>query len=236
MARKIMMFIDTSKCIGCKACQVACKQWHQLPAETTTFTGSYTNPPDLSGTTLTHVKFTEYEDDIGGKLKWLFFKNQCMHCNQAECQILCPKGVKKTSQGFVIFTDKCIPANVKAQGDEADKIAAFLACCPYHIPRYDATTGRFVKCDFCFNRFNGGGYGIYTTYRDGKPTTACELTCPPGAIVTGNAKDIMALAKQRLYEVRFNLNHFNATLWGGRGRVIFLLTEHYSAYGLPPAD
>ncbi|NWF75149.1 MAG: 4Fe-4S dicluster domain-containing protein [Nitrospirae bacterium] len=230
--RKWMMFIDTSKCIGCKACQVACKQWHQLPPETTTFIGSYTNPPDVSGTTFTRVEYTEYED-IRNTLFFLFFKKQCMHCNQAECQILCPKGVEKTKEGFVIFNDKCIPANVKVSGDEAAKIAAFLACCPYEIPKYNSTLGRFVKCDFCFDRF-GGGYGVYTTYRDGQPTTACELACPPGAIKTGAAKDIMNMAKQRLAVVKDTYD--KATLWGGRGRVIFLLTQPREAYNLPPAD
>jgi len=300
--KKIMMLIDTSKCIGCKACQVACKQWHSLPADgdegtatsstntslidsaktwainqwtdmrvliregtgtresktivsntateltvdsawttnpdgtseyaiTTNFTGSYSNPPDVSGTTLTAVKYTEFED-IRKKLYFVFFKKQCMHCNQAECQILCSKGVEKTREGFVIFNDKCKPENVRVPGNEAAKKAAFLACCPYDIPRFDDFTGRFVKCDFCVTRF--GGY--YTTYRDGKPTTACELTCPPGAIKTGPAKEIMKLAKERLYDVKVNLNHNKATLWGGRGRVVFLLTEHYSNYGLPPAD
>ena len=232
-SKKTMMLIDTSKCIGCKACQVACKQWHSLPAEDTTFTGSYSNPPDVSGKTLTAVKFTEFED-LRKKLYFVFFKKQCMHCNQAECQIHCSKGVQKTREGFVIFTDNCTVANLRgiAGADEDTKIANYIAKCPYDIPRYDYDNQRFVKCDFCVTRF--GGY--YTTYRDGKPTTACELTCPPGAIVTGPAKDIMKLAKNRLYEVKANLNHQNATLWGGRGRVVFLLTEHYSNYGLPYPD
>lgn len=235
--RAIMMFIDTSKCIGCKACQVACKQWHSLPAETTTFTGSYTNPPDVSGNTLTRIEFTEYVD-WRGNLKWFFYKKQCMHCNQAECQILCPKGVKKTREGFVVFTDQCVPANVRVPGNTAAKIAAFLACCPYDIPRYNTDLGRFMKCDFCYDRFPSGYCGAFcrTTMRDGKPTTACELTCPPGAIVTGPAKEIMKMAKERLYKVRFEMNHEHATLYGGRGRVIFLLTESYEAYGLPYPD
>jgi len=234
--KKIMMLIDTSKCIGCKACQVACKQWHSLPAEDTTFTGSYSNPPDVSGKTLTAVKFTEFED-VRKKLYFVFFKKQCMHCNQAECQIHCSKGVEKTREGFVIFTDNCTVENLRGLGlpagaTDEQKIAKYKELCPYDIPRYDYDNQRFVKCDFCVTRF--GGY--YTTYRDGKPTTACELTCPPGAIKTGPAKDIMKLAKNRLYEVKANLNYQKATLWGGRGRVVFLLTEHYSKYNLPYPD
>jgi formate dehydrogenase iron-sulfur subunit len=241
-SKKTMMLIDTSKCIGCKACQVACKQWHSLPAEDTTFTGSYSNPPDVSGKTLTAVKFTEFED-VRQRLYFVFFKKQCMHCNQAECQIHCSKGVIKTREGFVIFTDKCTLANLRGLGlpagaTDAEKIAKYIEFCPYNIPRYDYDNQRFVKCDFCVNRFPSGYCGPYcsATYRDGKPTTACEFTCPPGAITTGPAKDIMTLAKNRLYEVKANLNHTNAMLWGGRGRVVFLLTEHYTNYGLPYAD
>jgi len=245
-SKKTMMLIDTSKCIGCKACQVACKQWHSLPAEETSFTGSYSNPPDVSGKTLTAVKFTEFED-IRQKLYYVFFKKQCMHCNQAECQIHCPKGVIKSREGFVIFTDKCTVANLRGVdgADEAAKIANYIALCPYNIPRYDYDNQRFVKCDFCVNRFPSGycGPSCSVTFRSGKPiptstgpTTACEFTCPPGAILTGPAKEIMNYAKERLYEVKANLNHSNAMLWGGRGRVVFLLTEHYTNYGLMRAD
>ena len=82
-----MMLIDTSKCIGCKACQIACQQWNQLPAEDTTFTGSYQNPPALSGINPNVVTFTEFEDN--GHMKWLFFPNRCRHCVQPLCVNKC---------------------------------------------------------------------------------------------------------------------------------------------------
>lgn len=94
-----MMLIDTSKCIGCKACQIACQQWHSrgfkndpsfqrsMPAEQTTFTGSYGNPPDMSGINLTIVKFSEFEE--GGQMKFLFFKDQCRHCSIPLCRNAC---------------------------------------------------------------------------------------------------------------------------------------------------
>jgi formate dehydrogenase iron-sulfur subunit len=221
----VMMFMDTSKCIGCKACQVACKQWHSLPAEKTVFTGSYTNPPDLSGSSLTFVNFQEMLS--GGKLMYTFLRRQCMHCNKAVCQAKCPKGIEKTSEGFVVFNDDCIPANVRMTPKDIKALGHppsldelrdyFLNACPYRIPRFDGT--KFVKCDHCFNRFGGN----YTTYRNGNPTTACELTCPPGAIVTGPKATIMAKAKERLTAVK--KQYSKATLWGGRGRVVFLLTE-----------
>jgi Fe-S-cluster-containing dehydrogenase component len=98
----------------------------------------------------------------------------------------------------------------------------FLNACPYRVPRFDGT--KFVKCDACYDRFGGN----YTTYRDGNPTTACELTCPAGAIVTGTKGNIMANAKTRLAKVR--KQYSKSTLWGGRGRVVFLLTESPAKY------
>jgi len=228
MAAKTMMFVDTSKCIGCRSCQVACKQWHSLPAETTSFSGSYTNPTNLSKNTLTLVKFTEFVDSRG-KLHFFMMKRQCMHCNQAKCQVRCPKGVEKTGEGFVVFNEYCTPENVRLKRGElpANAKQIFLDCCPYGIPSYDTVTNTFHKCDFCFNRFDGG---CYTCNIGGKPTTACELTCPAGAVVTGLASTITALSKSRLTKVKKQYN--KATLWGGRGRVIYLLTEKKSSYGL----
>lgn len=236
----VMMFIDQSKCIGCKACQVACKQWHSLPAETTSFTGSYTNPPDLSGRTLTFINFQEMLSQ--GKLMWASLKRQCQHCNRAVCMTKCPKGISKTEQGFVVFDENCIPANVQMSRKDKQKMwpstpgkwpnsyiptdeereAFFLAYgCPYQVPRYSDDLGRFIKCDHCFDRF---GYGAkFATLREGKFTTACEFTCPAGAIVTDTKSNIMTLAKNRLKKVRIKYNR--ASLWGGRGRVLWLLTE-----------
>jgi formate dehydrogenase iron-sulfur subunit len=215
---EMMMLIDTSKCIGCKACQVACKQWHMLPAESTSFTGSYTNPPDFSGKTLTYIKFTDYEKNK--KLSFLFFKHQCRHCERPKCQLACPNGIERTREGFVIFNEDCIPENERKD---------IIAACPFNVPRFNETNGNYVKCDFCFDRF--GGYS--TTYRDGKPTTACELACPTGAIVTGFAADISSLVKRRYSKVRRTMpkaNIYNGNY--GKTHVIYLLVEKPSAYGL----
>ncbi|MEM7828513.1 MAG: 4Fe-4S dicluster domain-containing protein, partial [Candidatus Aenigmatarchaeota archaeon] len=103
------LLVDTSKCQACKACQVACQQWHTLPAEDTTFTGSYQNPPDMSGANLTVVKFIELESS--GKLEWLFFKDQCRHCETPSCKASCPfNAIKRDSDGRVyILKSKCKP-------------------------------------------------------------------------------------------------------------------------------
>lgn len=320
MGSGYVMFIDTSKCIGCKACQVACKQWHQLPAGTTTFNG-YTNPPRLNENNLTYVKFVE-RDDIEGmygeQLQFLFFKDQCRHCVNPQCKTACPKGIRKTKEGFVIFTERCNQANVKkkyitgkagsgSSGDNlvdgvgrnfikmgvrtgmditrtyrlgnqqvtesgkingispdgytvttnisesvlpgdptgwnaGDKykitISALDLACPFGVPQYNSTLGRYVKCDMCYDRFS---FKYPTTYRDGKPTTACELACPTNAIQTiqySKAKDIFggdSIIRTRLRFVKQNL-YPRATLitsWGSRRfNVIWLLIDEPYKYGL----
>jgi Fe-S-cluster-containing dehydrogenase component len=100
----------------------------------------------------------------------------------------------------------------------------FLNACPYKVSRYDDVNDKFVKCDMCFDRQGGP----YVTFRDGKPTTACELTCPVGAIVTDGKGPIMAAAKERLREIK--TQYPKASLWGARGRVVFLLTENPANY------
>jgi len=218
-ANEIMMFIDTSKCIGCKACQVACKQWHKLEAEKTVFTGSYQNPPDLSCKNLTVIRFNEHEDN--GKLKWLFFKNQCRHCVRPRCKEACPEGVEiDPDTGAVLFNDKARPENCRIPLEDA---------CPYNVPRLNGQ-GRYVKCDLCYDRFKSSANPIV------RGKTACELTCPSGAISTGTAKKILEEARKRLAAVKSN-GHPNAYIYTGafgtETHVLWLLTDEPAKYGLP---
>lgn len=120
-----MMLIDTSKCMACKACQVSCKAWHQLPAEDTSFTGSYENPPDLSVNTFTRVRFEEVLDSQPFKfMEWLFFKEQCRHCKGgmgAPCQRACPVpgAIVSEAGGAIVITDKCNPNRCNRECEEA---------------------------------------------------------------------------------------------------------------------
>lgn len=227
-SNEIMMLIDTSKCIACRACQVACKQWHRLKDEKTTFEGTYQNPPDLSGKTLTLVRFNELEES--GKLKWLFFKDQCRHCVRPRCKDACPEGVEIDSDtGAVIFNEKATKENSRIPLEEA---------CPYNVPRYSEDLGRYVKCDLCYDRFKHAqlGTGKFKGQFGNSQKPACELTCPSGAISTGTAKKILEEARKRLGVVKSN-GHPNAFIYtGGYGsetHVIWLLTDEPSKYGLP---
>ena len=173
-------FIDTTLCTACRGCQVACKQWHDLPAEKTTNRGSYQNPADLSFMTYKLVRFEEAVVD--GKLKWLFFPDQCRHCLEPPCEMTAEdqKAIfRDKATGAVIYTEQT--KNVDAQ--------AVIDSCPYNIPRA-AKNGALAKCDMCLDRVENG------------LQPACVKTCPTGAMNFGDRADMLALAKKRLAVVK----------------------------------
>jgi formate dehydrogenase iron-sulfur subunit len=200
-------FIDTDRCTGCRGCQVACKQWHDLPAEETQNRGSYENPPDLSFATYKLVRMRETEVD--GKLKWLFLPEQCRHCIEPPCLETADDEAaiyKDERTGAVIFT-----ANTKNLA--ADEI---IESCPYNIPR-KAADGTLAKCDMCNDRVTN----------DLAP--ACVQTCPTGAMNFGARKEMVALASQRLSRVM--KKHPKAQLVDADDvNVIYLVTEAPADY------
>ncbi len=177
-------FIDLSKCTACRGCQVACKQWHKLPAEKTVNRGSYQNPADLSYVTYKLVHFTEHEKD--GKLHWLFFPEQCRHCVEPSCKLtgdsFDPGAVlQDEATGAVVFTEKTKSFKGIEEGSEI---------CPYNIPRRDPATGQWAKCDMCLDRVQAG------------KLPACVLTCSTGAMNFGEREEMLAMAQARLAEVK----------------------------------
>ncbi|MCG2722465.1 MAG: 4Fe-4S dicluster domain-containing protein [Thermodesulfovibrionales bacterium] len=173
-------FVDTTICTACRGCQVACKQWHDLPAEETTNRGTYENPADLSFITYKVVRMREQV--IDGKLNWLFFPEQCRHCIEAPClEIAGDPGAifKDDKTGAIIFT-----ANTKRLN-----AAEIIEACPYNIPR-KAPDGTLAKCDMCLDRVENG------------LVPACVQTCPTGAMNFGDRDEMLALAKKRLGEVK----------------------------------
>lgn len=173
-------FIDTTVCTACRGCQVACKQWHDLPAEITKNRGTYENPPDLSFNTYKVVRYRE--EVVDGKLEWLFFPEQCRHCVEPPCRDTAedPTAIFKDEKtGAVIFT-----ANTKNL--DAD---AIIESCPYNIPR-KAEDGTLAKCDMCNDRVENG------------LLPACVQTCPTGAMNFGDRDEMVALAQKRLAQLK----------------------------------
>ncbi|MDD4073249.1 MAG: 4Fe-4S dicluster domain-containing protein [Desulfobacterales bacterium] len=173
-------FIDTTVCTACRGCQVACKQWHDLPAEITKNRGTYENPPDLSFNTYKVVRYRE--EVVDGKLEWLFFPEQCRHCVEPPCVDTAedPTAIFKDEKtGAVIFT-----ANTKNL--DAD---AIIESCPYNIPR-KAEDGTLAKCDMGNDRVENG------------LLPACVQSCPTGAMNFGDRDQMVAMAKKRLAELK----------------------------------
>ena len=135
-------FIDTTLCTGCRACQVACKQWHDLPAEETLNRGTHQNPPDLSDRTYKVVRMNEVV--IENKLRWLFFPEQCRHCIEAPC-------LEAAGEPTAIYRDDATGAILYTA--ETRHLAAddIIAACPYNVPR-KGPDGVLYKCDMCSQR------------------------------------------------------------------------------------
>ena len=172
--------IDTTLCTACRGCQVACKQWHDLPAEKTVNQGSFQNPADLSYSTYKLVRMTE--EVLQGKLHWLFFPDQCRHCIDAPC-------LETAYDEDAIWRDDATGAilySAKTAELDADEI---IGSCPYNIPRV-GPDGTLTKCDMCNDRVHNGL----------KP--ACVTTCPTGTMNFGNRSEMLALAEERLKKVQ----------------------------------
>ena len=200
-------FVDTTICTACRGCQVACKQWHDLPAEETKNLGTHQNPADLSFVTYKLVRFSEAMVD--GKLKWLFFPDQCRHCLEPPCEMTAddPKAIfTDSATGAVIYTEKT--KNLDAQ--------SIIDSCPYNIPRA-SDDGTLAKCDMCIDRVESG------------LLPACVKTCPTGAMNFGDREEMLAMAKKRLAAVK--KTRPKASLLNADDiRVIYLVEEDPNLY------
>ena len=212
-----VIFVDLTRCTGCRGCQVSCKQWKNLPGEETRITGSHQNPPDLSDKTIRLVRFSEVRVD--DKLEWLFFPEQCRHCYTPPCI-----SAAKRIGNDILLHDKTTGAIYS--GKAASKVSkndarAIRNSCPYDIPRSDKDGKGVFKCDLCFDRITNG------------MLPSCVLSCPTEALVFGEENEVRALAVQRLKEVRKRFP--KAYLGDPEGvRVVYLYQTDHRLYYQDP--
>ncbi|WP_022667141.1 4Fe-4S dicluster domain-containing protein [Desulfospira joergensenii] len=211
-------FVDTSRCTACRGCQIACKEWYELPANKTRQTGSHQNPPDLNVNNYKLVRFSEHLE--GEKIRWNFFPDQCRHCIDPPCVYIGQNYeddavFQDTKTGAVVYTDKTrkIPK---------DGFDSMREACPYDIPRRDPATGRISKCSMCYDRL----------VRGLKPV--CVDVCPTGTMNFGERSQMLTLAEERLARVK--KDHPKTILADVEDvNVIYLLTdlpENYHEYSV----
>jgi formate dehydrogenase iron-sulfur subunit len=219
VAQIMGFFTDTTLCIGCKACEVACKQWNQLPADQYKFTGySYDNTEHLGATTWRHVKFKEQIGEEGGR--WLMMSDVCKHCESAPCQQSCPTGA-------IIYNDF---GDVYVQNDICNGCGYCISACPFGVlgrAEGKQDDGHAHKCTLCFDR------------QSDDMTPACAKACPTASIQFGPVAELRDRAHGRVKELQDRGNH-RAYLYGadsvgdyGPLNAFFLLEDHPNEYNLP---
>ena len=244
---RVGFFTDTSICIGCKACEVACKEWNQIPESPQGFTGkSYDNTLDLGANTWRHVAFIEQRvpaDADGGAslveaaergglverdglatyqegdgVRWLMSSDVCKHCTEAACLEVCPTGALfRTEFGTVVV-----------QEDVCNGCGYCVSACPFGVLDRREGDGRVWKCTLCYDRLKD----------DREP--ACAQACPTNSIQFGEVDELRERAEKRLAKLRGD-GQSEARLYladeedgiGGAG-AFFLLLDEPEVYGLPP--
>jgi formate dehydrogenase iron-sulfur subunit len=231
-------YTDTTVCIGCKACEVACKQWNNLPADGLEWSGnSYDNTQELSATSWRHVKFVEQLQADGipvspvppGRLaldvvpaaptpgRWLMMSDVCKHCVTAPCQQACPTG-------SLIHNEF---ANVYVQADICNGCSYCVAACPFGVLTRSEHDGHSHKCTLCYDR-----------QRDGL-VPACAKACPTQSIQFGPIDELRERGRKRVEELR-RRGVPGAYLYGDRPtdtysalNSFYLLADEPAVYGLP---
>jgi formate dehydrogenase iron-sulfur subunit len=179
--------IDTSRCTACRGCQIACKEWHELPPNKTKQTGSHQNPPDLNPNNYKLVRFHDYIDE-NGVIRWNFFPDQCRHCLTAPCKMTGDYYIEEAitqneTTGAVVFTEK-------TKEFDAEQAQEIRESCPYDIPRRNDANGLMSKCTMCYDRLEAG------------MLPACVKVCPTGTMNFGEREEILKLAEERLAKVK----------------------------------
>jgi formate dehydrogenase iron-sulfur subunit len=178
---EVAKLIDVSKCIGCKACQVACLEWNDLTEQVGFNHGVYDNPLDLTPDSFTVMRFTEWVNPESQNLEFLIRKDGCMHCQDPGCLKACPApgAIVQYSNGIVDFVhENCIGCGYCVKG------------CPFNIPRISKVDNKAYKCTLCSDRV-AVGLG-----------PACQKACPTQAIVFGTKDEMKKWADIRIKDLK----------------------------------
>jgi len=216
-------FTDTSVCIGCKACEIACKEWNQLPSEPKGFLGdSLDNTGSLDGQTWRHVKFIDNVPDqtmtTGNGKPFLLMSDVCKHCQHASCMDVCPTGAIVRTEFDTVFI----------QGSVCNGCRNCIAACPYDVIDMDPDQDVARKCTLCYDRLQGG------------LTPACAKACPTESIQFGPLDELQRKADERLATLHeqgveeANLYGRDDKVYGGLN-AFFLLMDKPEVYKLPNA-
>jgi formate dehydrogenase iron-sulfur subunit len=223
--QRVGFFTDTSICIGCKACEVACKEWNGVPDDGFDFLGqSYDNTGELGADTWRHVAFIEQRrpaeaaESDGGGFRWLMSSDVCKHCTSAACLDVCPTGsLMRTEFGTVVV-----------QSDICNGCGYCIPACPFGVIDQRRGDGRAWKCTMCYDRLRGG------------LEPACATACPTRSIQFGPLDELRTRAAARVDTLRAS-GVTEARLYGadpdggvdGMG-AFFLLLDDPEVYRLPP--
>ena len=234
---EVGFFTDPTVCIGCKACEVACKEWNEVPDDGFTWIGnSYDNTGRLGASTWRHVLFLEQDCQKGNQItglmglsdaqsedpfRWIFLSDVCKHCQEAGCLEACPTGsIVRTEVGSVLV-----------QNDVCNACGYCVVSCPFGVidrrPQPLPDAGGAFKCTFCYDRQKSG------------LVPACAKVCPTESIVFGRLDDLRARASQRVEQLKQS-GYEDAQLYDPqetsvRGiHAFFLILGEPEAYGLPP--
>ncbi len=230
--RNYGFFTDTSLCIGCKSCEVACKEWNLLPADDMSLSGmSYDNTRALSATTWRHVNFIEQSARRIGQPgvkapfqgRWLMMSDVCKHCERAGCLEACPTGALFRTEFNTVVV----------QQDICNGCGYCVPSCPFGVVDVNKADGKAHKCTLCYDRLKGG------------LEPACAKACPTNSIQFGEVGDLQARARQRLADLHTR-GVTQAYLYGVPGspgatgeiqhlNAFFLLLDRPEVYNLPAA-
>jgi formate dehydrogenase iron-sulfur subunit len=177
---EVSKLVDIDLCIGCKACEVACKEWNDLQVEETHNFGGYQSHEDLTASTWDLMRFNEVDLADDG-FAWLIRKDSCLHCEEPGCLLACPApgAIVQYENGIVDFDqDKCIGCQYCVSG------------CPFDIPRFDAETKKVYKCTMCVDRIGNG------------MEPACVKSCPTGSIRFGTKEDMLLYGDEKVDKLK----------------------------------